>query len=131
VVRSILWGLSLGAVAGLFVLTIVYLRAVPAGVSPKNWVDGLSLFVPPGLAGGLLLGAAAGIVQKRRRRWLLLLALGLYPLIAIATIALRGDWFAWQALVVGAFVAVGYFPIVFVPVGIGVLVLERVTRSPG
>lgn len=126
--RAIVWGLVLGALASLVVLSIVYVRILPFGASPKNWFDSWHLFVPPGLAGGLLLGVAAGIVRKRRRLWLLLLALGLYPLLAVGTVAVLGDWYAWQMLVVALFTAVAYFPIVFLPVSVGVLLLERLTR---
>lgn len=126
--KSMLWGLILGGGAGLAVLGIVYLPGFAYGVTQRELLEGFQLLVAPALVGGLLLGAAAGLLHEKRRLRLLLLAFGLYPLLTIGTIAVLGHTLAWQTLLVAAFMAFAYFPIVFVPVGAGVLALERLTR---
>lgn len=126
--KSAFWGLVLGGLAGLAVLAVVYLPGLAVGVSRQEVLDGFRLLVAPALVGGLLLGVAAGVVRERRPLRLLLLAFGLYPLLTIGTIAILGHSLAWQTLLVAAFMAVAYLPFVFVPVSLGVLTLERVTR---
>lgn len=127
--KSVFWGVLLGALAGLAVVGIVYLPGLPYGVSRTELMEGLRLLLLPGLAGGLVLGAAAGRIREKRRFRLLLLALALYPIVTVGSIAVFGGSLAWQTLLVAAFMACAYFPIVFVPVGAGVLALERLTRQ--
>jgi hypothetical protein len=124
--KSVLWGAFLGTLAGIVVLAIAYLPAVGVVTSREVW-DGVRLLVFPAITGGVLMGVPAARVRAHRVLWLLGIAFALYPLVGIGTVMVFSGGF-WAGLIYGTFMSVAYFPIVCVPLALGTLLLERVTR---